>query len=189
MQEGDLSSAWQLAQLNIARLLAPQGDPQVQGFFDQLDRINAHADAAPGFVWRLQDAGGDATGVEPTADPLLIVNLSVWRDRQSLFDFVYKSAHTPVMAKRRHWFARFDGAHQALWWVPGGHKPSTDEGFARLWHLEHYGPTPHAFTFKASFPLPDQPAAGCDMQPDPGAPAKASANSIMADRALIGKLF
>jgi hypothetical protein len=167
MPDDATRSAWELAQLNIARLLAPRGDPRVQAFFDELERINAHADAAPGFVWRLQDEAGDATGVQATADPLLIVNLSVWRDRQALFDFVYKSAHTPVMAKRRQWFARFDGQHQVLWWVPAGHRPGTDEGFARLWHLEHYGPTAHAFTFKAAFPPPDQPAEGTDMQPDP----------------------
>jgi hypothetical protein len=158
---------WHVAQMNVARLLAPYGDPRVQEFFDELARINAAADASPGFVWRLQADGGDATAVQATADPQLIVNLSVWTDPDSLFDFVYRSQHTPVMAKRRQWFARFEGQHQVLWWVPAGHRPDTHEGFARLWHLEHYGPTPHAFTFKARFPPPDQPGAPEDMQPDP----------------------
>ncbi len=43
-----------LAQANIARLLAPIDDPLLAGFVARLDDINALADAAPGFVWRLQ---------------------------------------------------------------------------------------------------------------------------------------
>ena len=52
------NSGWQLAQINIGKLLAPEGDPRVQPFFDALERINAIADASPGFVWRLQSDSG-----------------------------------------------------------------------------------------------------------------------------------
>lgn len=156
-----------LAQINIARLLAPQGDPQVQEFFDKLDEINALAEKSPGFVWRLQSEEGNATDIQPTVDPHLVVNLSVWTDAESLFAFVYKTAHTSVMAKRRQWFERFNGEHQALWWIPAGHKPDVYEGFAKLWHLEHYGPTLHAFTFKMRFPPPSETGHAVDMQPEP----------------------
>ncbi len=166
-------AAWHLAQINIARLIAPQGDPRVQEFFDLLDRVNALADASPGFVWRLQTDSGNATEIQATGDPRLIVNLSLWRDADALFDFVYRSGHTPVMAKRRQWFERFEGAHQALWWVPAGHRPSVDEGLARLWHLEHYGATPQAFTFKARFAQPDRSDPPVDMQPVPWCPGHA----------------
>ncbi len=158
---------WELAQVNIGRLVAPEGDPRVQDFFVNLDRINALADATPGFVWRLQTEAGNATAFQPTADPLLIVNLSVWRDADALFDFVYRSQHTPVMARRRQFFERFDGAYQALWWVPAGHRPSIDEALAKLWHLERFGPTQWAFTFKARFPRPGEAGQPLDMQPDP----------------------
>ena len=160
--------AWHLAQINIGRLAADEGDPRVQPFFDELDRINALADVSPGFVWRLQSESGNATEFKPTADPRFIVNLSVWESSESLFEFVYRSAHTPVMARRREFFERLSGAHQALWWVPAGHQPSIDEGLARIWHLEHYGPTAHAFTFKARFAAPDErPGPPVDMNPDP----------------------
>jgi hypothetical protein len=145
---------WRLAQINIATLLAPEGDPQVQPFFDALARINALAEAAPGFVWRLQGEGGDATDLQATVDPLLIVNLSLWTDIEALFKFVYQSAHTPVMARRREFFIRSEAAHQALWWVRADHVPTIEEGFARLWRLDRFGPTPQAFTFKARFPAP-----------------------------------
>ena len=162
-----MSADWHLAQINIGRLTAPQGDPRVQPFFDALDRVNAIADAAPGFVWRLQDDSGNAMGISYSPDPLLAVNMSVWRDADSLFEFVYRSLHTPVMARRRDYFQRFDGAFQALWWVPAGHVPTVSEGLSRLWLLDRFGPCPQAFTFKARFPAPDEAGLPVDHQPDP----------------------
>ena len=38
----------------------------------------ALADAAPGFVWRLQDDSGNATAIQAFADPHLLINMSVW---------------------------------------------------------------------------------------------------------------
>ena len=35
------------------------------GFVSRLDEINAEADKAPGFVWRLQTDEGNATAVVP----------------------------------------------------------------------------------------------------------------------------
>ena len=162
-----MSADWHLAQINIGRLAAPQGDPRVQPFFDALGRVNAIADAAPGFVWRLQDESGNAMGISYSPDPLLAVNMSVWRDADSLFEFVYRSAHTPVMARRRDYFQRFDGAFQALWWIPAGHVPTVSEGLSRLWLLDRFGPCPQAFTFKARFPAPDEAGLPVDHQPDP----------------------
>ncbi len=162
-----MSAGWHLAQVNIGRLVAPEGDPRVQPFFDALDRVNALAEASPGFVWRLTGEGNNATDLRPTPDPLLAVNMSVWTDADALFAFVYRSAHTPVMARRRDYFERFDGAFQAMWWIPAGEIPTLSDAFSRLWMLDRYGPTPHAFTFKARFPAPGLDGAPVDHQPDP----------------------
>ena len=54
-----------LAQVNIGRLRAPLDSPQLAGFMAALDPVNALADAAPGFVWRLQTESGNATDVRP----------------------------------------------------------------------------------------------------------------------------
>lgn len=158
---------WQLAQINIGRLVAPEGDPQVQPFFDALERINAIADCSSGFVWRLQTEAGNATDLQVTPDPLMIVNMSVWSDAESLFAFVYRSGHTPEMARRREYFHRYEGAYQALWWVPSGHRPTIDEGLSRLWMLDRYGPSQQAFTFKVRFPQPGSAQPPVDMKPDP----------------------
>ena len=158
---------WELAQINIGRLLHPPGDQRVQEFFDNIDRVNELAEASDGFCWRLQDDGGDATGILVGPDPSLIVNMSVWRDADTLFDFAYRSAHTPVMAKRRQWFERPAGAHQALWWVEAGRRPSVEEGLSKLWLIDRYGPSPQAFTFKSRFPVPGQEGPPADHKPDP----------------------
>ncbi|MEJ2407984.1 MAG: DUF3291 domain-containing protein [Novosphingobium sp.] len=162
-----MTQGWHLAQINIARLVAPEGDPRVQPFFDALERVNALADQSTGFIWRLQDESGRATDVRATPDPRLIVNMSVWADADSLFEFVYRSAHTPVMARRREYFERFDGVYQALWWIPAGTTPSVSDGLSRLWLLERYGPCPQTFTFKARFPAPGEAGLPVDHQPDP----------------------
>jgi hypothetical protein len=53
-----------LAQVNIGRLLAPLDSGQVADFVAALEPVNAVADAAPGFVWRLQTEDGNATAVQ-----------------------------------------------------------------------------------------------------------------------------
>jgi hypothetical protein len=91
----------------------------------------------------------------------------VWESAEALFDYVYRSQHTQVMAQRKQWFARSDGHYQVLWWIPVGETPTVTDIFARLWMLERFGPSAHAFTFKVRFPAPGLPGAPVDMQPDP----------------------
>ena len=91
---------WHLAQLNIGRLRAPVDDPALADFVANLDPINALADATPGFVWRLQTEEGDATALRPLGEETL-VNVSVWRDVESLNKYVYGSAHVEIMRRRK----------------------------------------------------------------------------------------
>jgi len=62
-----------LAQINISRLLAPLHDPKIAAFVAQLEPINALADKAPGFVWRLKSESGNATDIAYD-NPFVIVN-------------------------------------------------------------------------------------------------------------------
>ncbi|WP_030759925.1 MULTISPECIES: DUF3291 domain-containing protein [unclassified Streptomyces] len=141
-----------LAQLNLATLLHPFDDPRTAPFVEMLDPVNAAADAAPGFVWRLVEEGAaDATGLRP-AGADVIVNLSVWETREALWDFTYRSGHLEVMRRRREWFARHVEAHMVLWWVPAGHLPTVGEALERLADLRAHGPSPRAFTFASAYP-------------------------------------
>jgi hypothetical protein len=146
----------ELAQVNIARLAAPLDSPQLADFMANLDPVNAAAEAAPGFVWRLQDDAGDATGIpafEWDADGTVgvIVNLSVWRDLEHLLAFVYDDTHRAVLRRRREWFVPFREAYAACWWVPAGHRPSTDEAEDRVRHLRAHGPSAYAFGLREPF--------------------------------------
>ncbi len=62
---------FQLAQINIAKLLAPIDSPLLADFVADLDRINGIAEQSTGFVWRLQGDSGNATGINPYNDASL----------------------------------------------------------------------------------------------------------------------
>ena len=76
-------SKYVLAQLNIALMKEPIDSPVLADFVANLDRINALAEAAPGFVWRLKTDEGDATALRPLGEDWLI-NISVWQDVAAL---------------------------------------------------------------------------------------------------------
>jgi hypothetical protein len=152
-------SRHQLAQLNIAELKAPIDSPQLKDFVDNLDRINALAEASPGFVWRLKGEGNDATSLRPLGENV-IVNMSVWQNVSALRDFVYKTAHVQILKRKREWFTRMADAYMCLWWVPEGHEPTVAEAAERLDHLREHGPTTESFTFVEAFAAPDAINAG-----------------------------
>jgi Domain of unknown function (DUF3291) len=93
---------YHLAQVNIARMRAPLDSPELAGFVAELEPVNALADAAPGFVWRLQTEDGNATSVrafewDEAGSAGVLVNMSVWESAEALAAYVY-----------------------AGWWVPAG---------------------------------------------------------------------
>ena len=151
-------SAYQLAQLNVGIIRGAMDSPVMAEFAANLARINALADRAPGFVWRLQTEAGDATAIRPFEDPNLLLNMSVWRDLESLTQYVYHSAHLELMRRRREWFERMTQAYLVLWWVPAGHRPGIEEAIERLERLRSRGPGAAAFTFRAAFAAPDAAA-------------------------------
>jgi hypothetical protein len=93
--------AYELAQVTIARLKAPLDTPLLKDFVDSLDPVNADADAADGFVWRLRSEEGDATDIAVFDDSRLIINMSVWRDADALTAFMYQGRHREMLARRR----------------------------------------------------------------------------------------
>src|SRR5687767_1242760 len=120
-----------LAQINLARMKAPLEAPEMADFVARLDEINALADRAPGFVWRLQTPEGNATYVRAYDDDRILVNLSVWESVESLKDYVYHSAHAELLRARRSWFEQFSGVYVALWWIPAGHIPKIGRASCR----------------------------------------------------------
>ena len=146
--------SWQLAQVNLALPVEPLDSARLADFMAALDPVNALADAADGFVWRLQSDSGDATDIRGT-DDRIIVNMSVWTSLAALRDFAFGGTHVQVMRRRREWFVPMREAYAVLWWVPAGHRPSVAEAEDRLRRLRANGPTAYAFTFRELFPAPD----------------------------------
>jgi hypothetical protein len=145
-----------LAQCNIVKLKAPLDSPVVAGFVAALDPINALADSAPGFVWRLKTDDGDATSIRVFDDDQILLNMSVWESIEALTDYVYRSGHKEVLRQRRQWSERFDGVQTAMWWIRAGTTPEPTEAVTRLDRLTRVGPSPFAFTFQQRFPAPDE---------------------------------
>ena len=145
------SPSWHVAQFNIGRMKAPPEDPLIADFMAALDPVNALADAAPGFVWRLQTEDGNATAIRPYEDDRMLVNLSVWESAEALADFVYRSDHVRFLRRRREWFEPPVAAIVVLWWIPAGTTPTAAVAVERLEHLRRHGPTARAFTFRQRF--------------------------------------
>jgi hypothetical protein len=148
---------YELAQVNIGILRAPLESPEIADFVANLDPVNALAEKAPGFVWRLVGDGNDATSVPGFAaeGPGLIINMSVWSSIEALSDFIFNGEHLAVMRRRRDWFTKMETAYAALWWVPAGAPPTVRDAEERVAHLRANGPTPIAFTLAQSFAPPD----------------------------------
>ncbi|MFC6936390.1 DUF3291 domain-containing protein [Actinomadura yumaensis] len=160
-----------LAQFNVATLRFPLDDPRLAEFVARLDPVNAAADGAPGFVWRLTEEGRpDATGLRPLGDDV-IINFSVWEDREALWDFAYRSGHLELLRRRREWFQRHAEAHSVLWWIPAGHVPTVEEAAERLALLRAEGPRPGRSPSTPPTPPKRPPRRNVHASPGPGPPA------------------
>ncbi|MFP1626625.1 DUF3291 domain-containing protein [Streptomyces sp. 5K101] len=152
-------TAYELAQVNTARLKHPLDSAELKDFVDNLDPVNAVADAADGFVWRLQDETGNATDMRVFGDDTMMVNMSVWRDTNALTAFMYQGMHRELLARRYEFFERVKEVMTTMWWVPAGHRPTVREAEERLLHVREHGPTQYAFTLRTPFPPPGAGAA------------------------------
>lgn len=148
-------AAFHLAELNIARLHRPLDEPANAEFVAALDAVNMIAERSPGFVWRLQgEDGASSSYVTAYDDPLLIINLTVWEDLESLRHFTYRSGHGAYLRRRREWFEAPAAAHMVCWWIPAGEVPGVADATRRLELLRTDGPSADGFLFTAPLPAP-----------------------------------
>jgi Domain of unknown function (DUF3291) len=140
-----------LAQVNVARMIAPIDSPVMADFVANLDGINALAETSEGFVWRLKDDSNNATSIKIFDDDFMIINMSVWKNIDMLFKFVYQSNHIEVFKRRKEWFEKMPEMHMVLWYVPAGEWPTVGMAIERLVYLRKKGETPYAFSFRKKF--------------------------------------
>lgn len=134
-----------LAELNIAEPIYDLEDPRMADFVNNLDRVNAMAERMPGFVWRLKDDSGNATGVAWPGNPETIVNLSVWETPEQLQTFVFNTLHREIYKRRAEWFSVMKSHAFVMWWVEEGHIPSVTEAHDRLERYNRNGAGDDAF--------------------------------------------
>ena len=107
-----------LAQVNVARMLAPLDELMMREFVAAVGPVERLAAASPGFVWRLADESGHGVCVQPDEGGPVFVNVTLWRDYDSLHVFTYRSPHADHLKRRSRWFAATPQPSTALWWVP-----------------------------------------------------------------------
>lgn len=138
-----------LAEFNFGTLKYPWDDPRLKDFQDNLDRVNAIAQRSEGFIWMLDEdamdaAQNDAEG--PLKDrPNTASTLSIWRDAQSLWQFVDKTLHRHFMERGAEWFKADDRSHLVIWEVAADHRPGVAEAMTKWQHLQETGETQHIF--------------------------------------------
>ena len=120
-----------IAQMNVGHAAHPLDDARMKDFMDNLDRINALAEASPGFVWRLKDESNNATNIKLTPDPSFIVNMSVWASVEALFRI--------RLPHRSH---AVSGAAAGM--VPAAHGPDPGDVVGSGRHDSHHGGRPGA---------------------------------------------
>ncbi len=136
-----------LAQFNIARIRYPLDDPRMADFSNNVARINGLAEQIDGFVWRLQDASGNAMNMQVYGDPRVLPNLTVWENVEALERFVWKTLHSRFYGRRAEWFEHIE-TPLVLWHIEVGHRPTMQEGVERLDHLKRHGDNDFAFGWK-----------------------------------------
>ena len=140
-----------LAQVNIGRILGPIDSGVMADFVANLNPINELAEKSDGFIWRLKDDTNNATSIKIYDDDFIIVNMSVWENIETLFEYVYKSNHVEFFKRRKEWFEKMPQMHMALWYVPADKRPTVAEAVERIDYLRKHGETPYAFSFKKKF--------------------------------------
>lgn len=145
---------YHIAQLNLAKARYPLTDVRMKEFVELLAKINALGERSPGFIWILKDETGTAINFNLFSDPLLLLNMTVWKTISDLKNFAYQGDHGNVFRRRREWFDPMEKAHAVLWWIKAGHIPTVTEGKEKMEMLWQNGSTPAAFTLKKIFDYP-----------------------------------
>ena len=139
-----------LANINVAKVLTSKMDPGMQDFFDNINKVNQLADNSDGFIWRY-DEDTDPLNNTLFGGDEFVVNFSVWKDIDSLYEFTYRSFHADIFRRKKEWFARLKEPTMALWYVPIGHIPTQKEASEKLHYIRIHGPSPISFNFKERF--------------------------------------
>ena len=144
-----------IAQVNIAKMKDTMESELMSDFVGALEEVNALAESASGFKWRLKGDDDNAMAIRVFEDNFLIINMSVWEDVESLKSFVYSGRHIDVYRKKKKWFHSMSDHHMAMWFIEKDHIPTPEEAKEKLSYMNENGESIHAFTFKGKYSYSD----------------------------------
>lgn len=133
-----------IAAYNLADMRFDRSDARMDGFFDNVERMNALADRSEGFLWRLIHEPDEAAKAEQVTGTRL-TTLSVWESPTALGNYVFNTLHVQFYLRRASWFENLSEAHFCMWTHTGPDWPTEDEAQARLAHFNQHGSTDYAF--------------------------------------------
>jgi Domain of unknown function (DUF3291) len=190
-----------LAHMNYARLKHTYDHPDMLEFVNAIEPVNMLAKTSPGFVWAFDnpveknnenkfhndtqnwnDYVTQQREMVPMLrdDPMLMPQMSLWTDVQSLRHFAFKSGHAMYYKRRREWFTdELPAPYAVCWWYRNNQHsfssaqthnsnvslpdttllyPTLFDAFERCERLRQHGPTKDAFDFASakSFPMPTE---------------------------------
>jgi Domain of unknown function (DUF3291) len=157
---------YNLAHMNYGRLRYPIDHPDMSEFRLAMEPINALAKSTPGFIWSLDTTNNNSPNDESHLrksvpllheDPLLMPQLSLWEDIESIRHFAFKSGHAMYYKRRREWFTTetIVPPYAVCWWRPSSYDPPTlEEAFAKCHLLKIMGPSKDAFDFSTAKEYP-----------------------------------
>jgi len=135
-----------LAQFDLVKPRFSSQDPRMKEFYDSTDYINSLAEQHEGFIWRDTD---DAQGLlDALCGPGYLYTLSLWKDVESLRQFLYETPHRKFLKRGSEWFLPLSQPRVVLWWVKEGYIPTLQEACDRLTYLYDFGPSHHAFDLR-----------------------------------------
>lgn len=137
-----------LAEFNVAYPKYPLEDPRMEGFVNNLDRINDLAEKMDGYVWRYEGELDNPRMMMRLFGANSIPNMSVWETPEQLEHFVWNTVHKQIYNRKHEWFEGIQSHNLVMWWVEEGHRPSLYEASQRLKYLNENGDTDHAFSWK-----------------------------------------
>ena len=161
-----LTCSYRLAHMNYGRLRAPLDDDTMREFRMAIGPINTLAQGTPGFYWSFDnDIPSERDDVELLrTDPLIMPQLSVWNNLESLKHFAFRSGHFMYYKRKKEWFCEIEGPYAVCWWwqqqqqqqQEGMIMPTLKEAFDRLKYLKDHGPSEIAFDFATAknYPAP-----------------------------------
>lgn len=142
-----------LFQFNIAMMKASYDDALFDDFKSEVDRLHQLAERSPGFVWRYPGEKDTDGYIKPYHDdPLVMGNMSAWRDYDSLFKYSFDGEHLAIMRKKRKWFNTLSHPWTVLYYgveqdLSKSNEELLEEAKRRLSYLYRHGESSVAFGF------------------------------------------